>query len=176
MPSKIRKRSPAPDAIDGYLRQWRAVRPDVATGALAVSGRVARLAHGFHRLIAPVLAEHDLEPWAYDVLATVRRSDATGGMSMGDLTSHLLLAAGSTTHRVDQLVQRRLVARKVDPRSRRRVLISLTPKGRQAIDAVLPELAERIGAALVTIPAKQRRAIDVALRTALRALEEALRE
>jgi len=178
MPSKARTRSGASsrDAIDAYLRQWRAVRPDVATDALAVSGRVARLAHGFHRLITPVLARHDLEPWAYDVLATVRRSDAAGGLSMGELTKHLLLAAGSTTHRVDQLVRRKLVARKADPSSRRRVLISLTAKGRQTIDAVLPELADRIGAALSTIPAKDRRAIDAALRTALRALEEALRE
>lgn len=166
-----RKRSV--DAVDRYLGQWRTVRPDVDTTAMSVSGRAARVALGFHRVSAPLLARHGVHQWEYDVLATLRRTDAADGLSMTDLTRQLLLAAGSTTHRVDQLVRRRLVSRRVDPTSRRRVLVALTAKGQALIDAILPALAAEIAAALAVITRKDRKAIDDALRLLVQALEGA---
>lgn len=136
-----------------------------------MSGRVGRAALGFQRLVVPLLSRHALQQWEYDVLATLRRSDAADGLSMTDLTRQLLLAAGSTTHRVDQLVRRRLVSRRADPASRRRVLVSLTPRGRQLIDAILPELAAEVAAAVGVLTQKERRAIDAALRLLVQALE-----
>jgi DNA-binding MarR family transcriptional regulator len=164
-----RKRSS--DSVDHYLAQWRAARPDVDTAPLSVSGRVGRAALAFHRLIAPLLARRSLQQWEYDVLATLRRTDAAEGLSMTDLTRQLLLAPGSTTHRVDQLVRRRLVTRRVDPVSRRRVLVSLTPRGRGLIDAILPELVAEVAAALAPLKQNERRAIDAALRLLVQLLE-----
>jgi DNA-binding MarR family transcriptional regulator len=161
------------DVVDHYLAQWRTVRPDVDTTAMSVSGRAARVALGFHRVIAPLLGRHGVQQWEYDVLATLRRTDAADGLSMTDLTRQLLLAAGSTTHRIDQLVRRRLVARRVDPTSRRRVLVALTTKGRALIDAILPEIAAEIADALAVFTRKDRKAIDDALRLLVQALEEA---
>jgi DNA-binding MarR family transcriptional regulator len=161
------------DSVDHYLAQWRAVRPDVDTTAMSVSGRVGRAALAFQRLVGPLLARRSLQQWEYDVLATLRRTDAAEGLSMTDLTRQLLLAAGSTTHRVDQLVRRRLVSRRIDPASRRRVLVSLTPRGRELIDAILPELAAEVATALAPLEQKERRAIDAALRLLVQALERA---
>jgi DNA-binding MarR family transcriptional regulator len=168
-PVPARKRTA--DAVDRYLAQWRAVRPDVDTTAMSVSGRAARAALGFHRLLGPLLARHALQQWEYDVLATLRRTDAAEGLSMTDLTRQLLLAAGSTTHRIDGLVRRRLVTRRVDPASRRRVLVTLTPRGRTLIDAIVPDIASEITAALAVLTRKDRKAIDDALRTLVTVLE-----
>lgn len=143
---------------------------------MAISGRVARIATLYQRLIAPVLAEHGIEEWEYDVLATLRRSNQPEGLTMSDLTEHMLLAAGSTTHRVDRLVKRALVTRRQDPDSRRRVLVSLTAEGRSLIDRVLPRLSQALDVPVAALGQARRDEVTRAMRTLLLALEHALTE
>jgi DNA-binding MarR family transcriptional regulator len=139
------------DVIDAYLDQWKALVPGLPTEGLAVSGRIARIAGLYRQLIAPVLGRHELEEWEYDVLATLRRSGGPDGLSMSELTTHMLLAPGSTTHRVELLVRRKLVVRRQDPESRRRVLVSLTAAGRARIDALIPQLSETLAAPVLAL-------------------------
>jgi DNA-binding MarR family transcriptional regulator len=162
------------DIIDRYLAQWSQVHPTLNIEAMAMSGRAIRSAVYYQRLLAPVLAELALQQWEYDVLASLRRAGGKEGITMSELTSQLLLASGSTTHRVDQLEKRTLVARRQDPHNRRRVYVALTPAGRKLIDRVLPRMNEVLATPFTDLSRADREAIERGQRVLLQALERAL--
>jgi MarR family transcriptional regulator, organic hydroperoxide resistance regulator len=92
---------------------------------------------------------------------------ADGPLTNGQLAEMAGVASPTATRMVDVLLARRLVTRLEDPVDRRAVLISLTPKGRQALTAKLREydaVRRRIAAALE--PDEQRVAADLLRRLA----------
>ena len=83
--------------------------------------------------------------WEFDVLASLRRSGAPYQLSPGQLLRETLVTSGTMTNRVDRLVARDLVNRDDHPGDRRGVLVRLTDRGRETVDAALADLlvAER---------------------------------
>jgi DNA-binding MarR family transcriptional regulator len=70
------------------------------------------------------------------VLATLRRNGPPYRLRPTDFSGQLMLTSSGTTKRLDRLEQAGLVARAPDPADRRGTLITLTPAGRELIDAV----------------------------------------
>ncbi|MFD7561178.1 MULTISPECIES: MarR family winged helix-turn-helix transcriptional regulator [unclassified Streptomyces] len=125
------EQQPQRDGVDFITAQWRAVRPDLDTSPMALIGRLSRASRLLERGIKENLAVHGVEPWEFDVLATLLRSGPPHVLSAGELSSAAMVSSAALTNRIDHLVQKGLVDRAVDPAHRRRVLISLTDTGRE---------------------------------------------
>ena len=136
---------PARDEVDALLDAWRRERPDLDVAPMEVLSRISRLAHHLDRGRAAAFSAHGLEPWEFDVLAALRRSGAPYQLSPGQLLRETLVTSGTMTNRVDRLAARDLVNRDDHPGDRRGVLVRLTDRGRETVDAALADLlvAER---------------------------------
>ncbi|MFC5382211.1 MarR family winged helix-turn-helix transcriptional regulator [Aquipuribacter nitratireducens] len=126
------------DAVDRFLAQWRRERPDLDHSPVGVVGRLSRAARLAEQHLRENFARHDLDPAAYDVLATLRRAGAPYELSPGDLLRTSMVTSGAVTQRLDRLEARGLVTRArstVDARAR---VVRLTAAGLDAVDTVLP--------------------------------------
>jgi len=66
----------------------------------------------------------------FDLMAQLDKNP--GGMTLGELSSRMMVTNGNVTGLCDRLVEQGLVARRPSPRDRRAQLVSLTPEGRRA--------------------------------------------
>lgn len=136
------KKSARSDGVDEILRQWGRERPDLDTSAMAILGRIARIARKVDPLLSSVFRKFGLERWSFDVLATLRRSGYPYELTPTQLFSSLMLSSGAITHRSDELVKAGLVERKPDPNDRRGVRVKLTEVGLGKINEAVTAHAE----------------------------------
>ncbi|MBN6051190.1 MarR family transcriptional regulator [Nonomuraea sp. RK-328] len=157
----------AQDEVDRLVTAWRAERPDLDVEPLQVLSRVSRLAKHLDRARRAAFAEHDLEPWEFDVLTALRRAGRPYELSPGALLRATLVTSGTMTNRIDRLAQAGLVVRRPDPEDRRGVLVSLTPAGLDRVDAAFAGLLRREHELLAGLGAEEQRALARLLRTLL---------
>lgn len=128
------------DPVDAIIEQWATVRPDLDTAAMEVFGRVFRLARTMGDRMEKAYAPYGISRGEFDVLATLRRSDAPYTLSprqLGDAHAH---------HRRHDRAPGQAGARGAatalpDPHDRRGLQVTLTDKGLRLID-------EAVGAGL----------------------------
>ncbi len=72
----------------------------------------------------------------FDLMAQLDR--APGGLTMGELSSRLMVSNGNVTGLADRLVQEGLVAREPEAADRRTFRVRLTSAGKIAFDAMTP--------------------------------------
>ncbi|WP_344446289.1 MarR family winged helix-turn-helix transcriptional regulator [Kitasatospora nipponensis] len=162
--------TPEPDAVDAIVSQWRAVRPELQTDAMAVFGRIYRLARAMGDRIEKVYQRYGIGRGEFDVLATLRRAAAPHELSPRELTATLMLTTGGMTGRLDKLERAGLVLRSPDPTDRRGLRVTLTPKGLELVDqAVGAGLAEQ-QRALAALSGEQAEQLGELLRTLLAAV------
>jgi len=81
----------------------------------------------------------------FDLLSQLDRAEE--GLTMGELSRRLMVTNGNVTGLIDRLVTEGLVARTPSPHDRRAQVVSLTPAGKQAFEAMIPKhqdfIAER---------------------------------
>jgi len=131
---------PASDEVDRIVEDWSRERPDVDFAPLQVLSRVARLSKHLDRARRQAFAASGLEPWEFDVLAALRRAGTPYQLSPKALLQQTLVSSGTMTNRIDRLVGRRLVERRTDPHDGRGVLVVMTSRGAEAVDAAISEL------------------------------------
>ncbi|WP_406346391.1 MarR family winged helix-turn-helix transcriptional regulator [Streptomyces sp. NBC_00648] len=126
--------TPPGDGVDAIIRQWQQVRPDLDCSPMAVIGRLSRASRLLERALKEHFAQYGVEPWEFDVLATLYRSGQPYTVSAGELSTAAMVSSAALTNRIDRLVDKGLVDRELDPTHRRRVLISLTDAGIRATE------------------------------------------
>jgi DNA-binding MarR family transcriptional regulator len=134
---------------------------------------VMRLAHLYDIEMASVSRSFGLKPGWLDVLSALRRIGAPYRMSATELARWVLLSSGGMTSRLDRMEEAGLVRRGPDPSDRRGILIELTPRGRQVIDAAIDAhlaLYEELLSPALTKP-EQRKFIEL-MRKQILAFEE----
>ncbi len=157
------------DEVDDIVRQWQRERPDLDLSAMALLGRLGRLAVVLQPAIERVFEQHGLRQGEFDVLAALRRAGRPYTLTPSTLSAMLMLSRAGMTNRLDRLETDGLVHRRMDPEDRRSFLVSLTEAGLEVVDAALTEhIANEIELISVLSPA-QRDALDDALRTLLAA-------
>jgi DNA-binding MarR family transcriptional regulator len=129
------------DPVDAIIAQWATARPDLDTAAMEVFGRVFRLARTMGDRMEKAYAPYGISRGEFDVLATLRRSDAPYTLSPRQLSATLMLTTGGMTGRLDKLERAGLLRRSPDPHDRRGLQVTLTDKGLRLID-------EAVGAGL----------------------------
>jgi DNA-binding MarR family transcriptional regulator len=125
------------DVVDQMLGQWSDQRPELDTASLGVVVRVMNLYRSFQRQADRALAPLGLELFEYDVLSALRRQGGSFELAASALAYQTGLSTGAMTNRVDRLEARGLVRRRHDKVDRRAVMVSLTAKGKRAIDEAI---------------------------------------
>jgi DNA-binding MarR family transcriptional regulator len=159
------------DGVDLIVEQWARERPDLETTAMAVFGRVYRLARLAGDEVEAVYAAHGIGRAEFDVLATLRRAGAPYQLSPGALASSMMLSSGGTTARIDRLEKAALVQRSPDPQDRRGVLVRLTDAGRRLIDQAVTAGLDRQQQLLSHLPLAKQQQLSALLRDVLGAVE-----
>ena len=155
------------DEVDELVAAWRVQRPDLDVEPLQVLSRVSRLARHLDIARRGAFASHSLESWEFDVLSALRRAGPPFQLTPGALLRATLVTSGTMTNRIDRLAAAGLVRREPDPRDRRGVLVTLTARGREVVDAALTDLLAREQALLAGLRDDQRALLAGLLRTLL---------
>ena len=88
---------------------------------------------------------HELSLLEVDVLAALGESP-TGRIHLADLAKSLPSLPSRFTRHIRRLEDQGLVRRNVDPRDRRRVMLTITAKGREAVEQAMTTYADSVRA------------------------------
>jgi len=127
------------DQLDRILAQWHAEKPGLDVSPMAVVGRLSRAASAVDARLAATFAGHGLDSSTFDVLATLLRSGPPYSLAPAALARDAMISTSAVAQRLNKLEARGLVARKANPDDGRGTLVSLTPAGRNLIEAALPD-------------------------------------
>jgi DNA-binding MarR family transcriptional regulator len=155
------------DEVDDLVAAWRAQRPDLDVEPLQVLSRISRLARHLDIARRGAFASHELESWEFDVLSALRRQGPPFQLTPGALLHATLVTSGTMTNRIDRLAAAGLVRREADPRDRRGVLVTLTDRGRERVDAALADLLHSERMLLAGLDRRERRQLADLMRTLL---------
>lgn len=162
------------DSIDQIIAGWGRRRPDLDASHLDVIGRIVRLSVHMRGAIEPALEVQNLNWELFDLLLTIYRREADGsaGVRPTDLYEDCLLSSGGLTARLRRGEQDGYLVRRKDPDDGRSARITLTAKGRSAVEkAIGPhfKLSRSVDSALSE---NERKTLTRLLRKLLVAAEE----
>jgi DNA-binding MarR family transcriptional regulator len=155
------------DEVDEIVERWHSERPDLDVSPLQVLSRVSRLARHLDRARRAAFTAHGLEAWEFDVLSALRRQGPPFQLSPGSLLRATLVTSGTMTNRIDRLEAGGLVSRHRDQQDKRSVLVELTERGLDTVDAAFADLLERERALLTGLDASQQGELASLLRVLL---------
>lgn len=123
-----------PDHVGRIMEQWARERPDLDVSPQGVIGRLHRVAARLTEELVAVYGRFGLGEGEFDVLATLRRAGAPYELTPTELAASTMVTSGAVTKRVDRLVERGLVTRRVGERDARGRVVALTEAGRALVD------------------------------------------
>ncbi len=159
------------DAIDRVLEQWAKEKPDLETEAMAMMGRVMRIAKYMETEVAELHKRYDLKLGEFDVLATLRRSGEPYLLTPSELIGSLMLTSGAMTNRLDKLEGKGLIARAHSKEDRRSVTVELTKKGLILIDEMIIEHVETQKRLVQSLTDNQKQSANALLKVWLKEYE-----
>jgi DNA-binding MarR family transcriptional regulator len=161
---------PAPDFTDRILGRWGQLHPDADLAPLQITGRLARMGQLLANREEAVFAEFGLNRGEVGVLAALRSAGPPHRLSPGRLGRGLMLSSAGVTSRLDRLERRGLVARHPDPDDRRGVIVELSGRGMELVDAAVAATGARDRDLLDALSATEARQLEALLRKVLRVL------
>lgn len=159
------------DAVDTITAQWRHERPDLDLEAMAIIGRLGRLAVVAGKRIDAVFTAHGLQRGEFDVLAALRRSGEPYELNPSVLADTMMLSRAGMTSRLDRLEKAGLARRSADAGDRRAIRVALTDRGLELVDLVVTEHVANETRMLAALPARDRKEFDRLTRLLLADLE-----
>nr|WP_297424525.1 MarR family transcriptional regulator [uncultured Actinotalea sp.] len=160
----------ATDRISAAVQGWHRLRPDLDAAPALVVERILLLADVLEQRLRDPLDAAGVGRGDLDVLVTLRQA-GTGPLQPGDLARHLGVTTGAITKRLDRLVARGLVTRRVGAEDARTRTVTLTDAGARLTEAVVEEDLAGQAAALGAIGPAQRALLDHLLAELLRSLQ-----
>jgi len=157
----------AKDYTDQVLAQWALARPDLDASPLGILNRAVRLATHIHKRDEQLLQASGLQPWAYEVLAALRRQGTPYQLTPTELRKATLLTSGGMTNRLDRLETAGWIERRPDPADGRGVYVRLTARGRKIVDRALELRLESAEVLLAPLSLADRRKLAGLLRQIL---------
>jgi DNA-binding MarR family transcriptional regulator len=127
------------DHVDRVVQQWKAEKPNYDLAPVEIIGRAGRIMEHIDRALEAKFEEFQISRASFDVLAALRRTGKPYKLTQRDLMRSLFRTSGSMSLRIDSLQKQGLVERSPDNEDRRSVFVTLTPKGMDLLEAVIPE-------------------------------------
>jgi DNA-binding MarR family transcriptional regulator len=125
------------DWIEQVVERWSALDSELDFQPYLVTGRISRIATHLARRQDEVFGRYGLNRGEVGVLSALRVAGPPHQLSPTKLFKGLMLSSAGMTSRLDRLEERGLVKRTSDPRDRRGVLVDLTDRGLEMVDAVV---------------------------------------
>ena len=161
---------PIQDFIDrNHVERQKAGR-GVHLADTANLARVTRLAAYLERSLAEISANAGLKAAQFQVLAELRGRDPSA-MTVSELARAVILTSGAMTPLLDQLDERGLIHRQIDPEDRRARRITITEKGRSLITRALDQQVTRHRSLNSVLSVDERETLSDILRKLLIAVE-----
>lgn len=160
------------DHVDTIVEEWALERPELDTSAIAVVGRVLRVARYLERKIERCLSTFGLGISEFNVLAALGRAGSPYSRSPTQLSQALLLTSGGLTKLLDRLEAAGLIQREPDPTDRRGLLVRLSPDGKARLDEAMNAHLENEERLLADISPEDREDLKRVLRTMLVSFED----
>src|SRR5690606_19278665 len=123
------------------VKQWEKERPDIDFTAFGILLRIRGIAMLMERRNQPVADAVGLKSSDLWVLYALRRSGKPYCLRPTDIFKLLRVTSGTITYRIDRLECTGMVQRVPDAEDRRSIMIQLTAKGKQIVDASVEALA-----------------------------------
>ncbi|HEX6994275.1 MAG TPA: MarR family transcriptional regulator [Gammaproteobacteria bacterium] len=134
------------------VAQWRRELPELDVLPMEVVGSLVHAARLIVRThLEPFFQSHGLQQGEFDVLATLRRAGAPYALSPTDLFEALMISSGGMTNRLDRLEKAGLIARSRNPEDRRGTIVSLTERGLELINRIIPLHVENQARAIAAL-------------------------
>ena len=126
------------DSVDALLSSWHERRPELDFAPVGVVSRLARVRGHIDGALAELFEANGLTAANFGVLVTLARVGDERGVSQRRLMDELGLTSGTISVRMDRLVELGLIDRRLDPESKRTTLITLTGRGRELFERIVP--------------------------------------
>lgn len=140
------------------VAQWRRELPELDVLPMEVVGSLVHAARLIVRThLEPFFQSHGLQQGEFDVLATLRRAGAPYALSPTDLFEALMISSGGMTNRLDRLEKAGLIARSRNPEDRRGTIVSLTERGLELINRIIPLHVENQARAIAALSQKEQK-------------------
>lgn len=141
--------------------QWRQEMPSLdllPMELVGLLGHSARLVTRRH--LEPFFKSNGLAQGEFDVIATLRRAGAPYALAPTQLFEALMITSGAMTHRLDRLEKAELITRTPNPDDRRGTLVSLTEKGLELINRLIPQHVENEARALAGLTRAEQKVLN----------------
>jgi len=161
------------DLMDQTLEGVSASYPDLDVSAYQVTGRLARLGLYLARRQEEVFGRFGLNRGEAGVLSALRSAGPPNRLTPTRLGRGLMLSSAGITSRLDRLERRRLLVRLPDPDDRRGVLIELTDRGGELVDAAVRANTESETQLLAGFNSREIDTLERLLRRLVATLERA---
>jgi DNA-binding MarR family transcriptional regulator len=125
------------DLTDRLLERWAALQPDLDMRHLQVTARLSRLGRHVALREEDVFGRFGLNRGEVGVLSALRIAGPPHRLSPTRLGRGLMLSSAGVTSRLDRLERRGFIARLPDPDDRRGVIVELTDRGLELVDAAV---------------------------------------
>nr|WP_163502685.1 MarR family transcriptional regulator [Halomonas socia] len=124
--------------VKSAITQWQREMPGLDLLPMEVVGYLKTSQLLTRNQLEAFFKAHDLQPGEFDVLATLRRAGAPYALTPTQLFGALMVSSGGMTNRLDRLERAGLIRRNPNPDDRRGTLVSLTDKGLELMNRLVP--------------------------------------
>jgi DNA-binding MarR family transcriptional regulator len=159
------------DHVDRIVHEWANEYPGLDTEAMAVIGRILRIARYLERDVELELDRFGLSISEFNALSALRRRGAPHALSPTELSRGLMLSSGGLSKLVERLEARGLVVRTPDATDGRGVAVALTTAGRELQEAAIEAHVANENELLGPLDPDAREELTRILRTLLVAFE-----
>ncbi len=129
--------------------------------------RLPVLHRSFHKDIMKAMHENLEEGISRYHLEVVKTIEDSGTMHVTEIGDMLLISKPQMTRLIDELIDLGMVERQPDETDRRKINISLTPKGKATVERFRETIKGAIKARLASLPEKDLIELSTALKTVL---------
>lgn len=160
------------DRLDRLSRAWSQTRADMDITPWQVWGRITRINDIFLSRLSKLLSQHGLNYSELQTLGALIVGGPPYEAKPNAMSRHNLLTSGGMTNVLTRMEKKGLITRRKDPNDRRGVIVSVTPQGLDAFEAVIVKENQIEHRMLEGIDEEERALVAGVLRKILLAIDE----
>lgn len=154
------------------IAQWQREMPALDLLPMEVFGHLKTTQLLTRNYLEAFFQRYGLQLGEFDVLATLRRAGMPYTLGPTQLFETLMVSSGGMTNRLDRLEKAGLIARTPNPADRRGTLVSLTQKGLELMERIVPLHVENEARALHALSREEQELLNELLGKLIAGLEE----